>query len=125
MKNQPIKTVSVTRRADRLETQTAERAAVRRHQAALPEIDALERSAMLGAPVLRAMADQAGTIPGVGPRTGDHPMATPVEPTPRPPMATRRNHFIDHKTVFVAQRMVTAVCLMTAFIAGLAIGKAI
>ena len=124
MKNQTIKTVSVTRRADRLETQTAERAAVRRHQAALKEIDALERSAMLGAPVLRAMADQAGTIPGVGPRTGDHPIATPVEPTPRPPMATR-NNFIDHKTVRVAQRMAVVMCLMTAFVFGVAVGKSI
>ena len=125
MKNTPtIKTVSITRRADRLENQTSERAAVRRHQAALREIDALEQSAMMTAPVIRAMADQAGPLPGVGPRTATHPMATPMAPEPRPPMATR-NNFIDHKTVRVAQRMVTVFCLMTAFIAGLALGKAI
>lgn len=80
---------------------------------------------MMTAPAIKAMADQAGPIPGVGPRTGDHPMATPIDPEPRPPMATRRNHFIDHKTVQVAQRMVTVFCLMTAFIAGVAVGRAL
>lgn len=124
MKNPTIKTVSVTRRADRLETQTSERAAVRRHQAALRELDALERAAMMTAPVIRAMADQAGPIPGVGPRTATHPMATPMDPAPRPPMATR-NNFIDHKTVQVAQRMVTAIGLLTAFIFGVAVGRAL
>lgn len=119
-----IKTVSVTRRADKLENQTSERAAVRRHQAALREIDALERAAMMTAPVIKAMADQAGPIPGVGHRTGSHPMATPVDPEPRPPMATR-NNFIDHKTVRMAQKLTVALVLLTAFIFGVAVGRAL
>jgi hypothetical protein len=124
MKNPTIKTVSVTRRADRLENKTSERAAVRRHQAALRELDALERAAMMTAPVIKAMADQAGPIPGAGPRTATHPMATPMAPEPRPPMA-RRNNFIDHKTVRTAQKLTVALVLITAFIFGVAVGRAL
>jgi hypothetical protein len=119
MKNTPmIKTVSVTRRADRLETQTSERAAVRRHQAALRELDALERAAMMIAPVIRAMADQAGPLPGVGPRTGSHPMATPVDAPPRPPMATRiRPHIGPIKSLIIQVLALSAVVLLTLYIA--------
>lgn len=117
MKNPTIKTVSVTRRADRLENQTSERAAVRRHQAALRELDALERAAMT-APVIRAMADQAGPLPGVGPRTGSHPMATPIDTPPRPPMATRIRPPIGLIQSLVIQALaLSAVVLLTLYIA--------
>jgi hypothetical protein len=118
MKNPTIKTVSVTRRADRLENKTSERAAVRRHQAALRELDALERAAMMTAPVIKAMADQAGPIPGAGPRTATHPMATPMAPEPRPPMARRiRPPIGPIKSLIIQVLALSAVVLLTLYMA--------
>jgi len=91
----------------------AEREAVRRHQAALREIERwdIAREIRPHIPrlandilrqddvrdvaqdrVMNAIVDLAGPCPLTGPRTGTHPMATPIIdrpiPDPRPPMAT-------------------------------------
>jgi hypothetical protein len=96
----------------------AERDLIRRHQAALREIDrwdiaresrphiprlandilrqddALDALDAIDAAqdrVMSAIVDMAGPCPLTGPRTGTHPMATTIDkpiPDPRPPMAT-------------------------------------
>lgn len=73
---------------------------------------------MMTAPVIRAMADQAGPIPGVGPRTATHPMATAIEPPPRQPMATRiRPPLGPIKSLIIQVLALSAVVLLTLYIA--------
>jgi hypothetical protein len=89
---------SVVTRRNAAAVRAADAALVRRHQAALREIERWEVARqsrphvpMLANDVLRRddLADVASPIPSFGPRTGTHPMATRVDPEPPRPMATR------------------------------------
>lgn len=85
------------------------------HSAAMHVIDVIEH---LAGPVPDIRA------PFIGPRTGTHPMATPIEPTTRGPQAPAG---IDHPVILSASRsytwMAPLMLAMTSLLAGIAIGR--
>jgi hypothetical protein len=113
---------------------------IRRHQAALKQIerwdvarelrphtprlaaDVLRRDEAVNwdAPVIRAMINQAGPL--TGPRTGTHPMAERVEPRP---MATRLRPSLIEEPRIPAYRKQVFYGAVNLAVIGAAIGAAI
>jgi hypothetical protein len=108
--------VTSARELARIRKAENERAKEAAHKAALHVLDVIDAI--------------SGPVPPIGPRTGSHPMATPLPPAPRrepnAPMATRIQPPVPlHVMAENATPYITALGLACAFVAGLALGKAL